>query len=167
MTYLCSRSFRLVYATVSIRPNSLANLRQHWQDPSFFTPGIPIRPFQVDIPDIYRRLYTDVGHPYGGFPDHGYLDPDLGYLNPCRPYRPQAPYQFFGTQNGNFGLTPLGYSALGPPGYDRYRQHYSSFLYHATNKEGLIPLPVTSSSGSLYVALGSGQFSAPDTYEAV
>ena len=57
-----------------------------------------IQPFQGDC-----TIYTGVGRPYGGFPDFGYLDQ----------FRPQAPCQLLGTQSGNFGPTPLGYSALG------------------------------------------------------
>ena len=78
-----------------------------------------------------------MGLPFGGFPDLGYQ-----YLDP---YRPQAPYQLFGTSS----LTPLGYSASG-------RQvmiatdNTTVVSYISTNNEGLIP-PVTSSSGSLYV----------------
>ena len=44
--------------------------------------------------DIYRLSYTGIGRPHGDF---GYLDL----------YRLQAPYQLFGIQSGNFGLTPL------------------------------------------------------------
>ena len=75
--------------------------------------------FPGGLYDIYGRLYRGVGRPHWGFPDFGHL----------HPYRPQAPYRLFGTQSGNFRLTPLGFSASGPPGYDRYRQNNSSFLY--------------------------------------
>ena len=60
----------------------------------------------------------------------------------------------------NYNCCPmqLGFSAPGPPGFDRYGQHYSSFLYQQTMRD---PFPnlVASSSGSLYVAAGSGHSS--------
>ena len=73
-------------------------------------------------------LYPGVGRPHGEFPDFGYLDP----------YRPQAPYQLSGAQGGNFCPTALGPSAPGPPGYDRYRQFDSSFVYQQTRRD---PVP--------------------------
>ena len=110
--------------------------------------GIPIRPFQVDFMIFYGQLHAVLGCPYGGFPDVGYQDP----------FRPQAPYQFFGTQSINFGPTSLGFSVSGPPGFDCYGQHNSSFLYQQTRR---VPFPflVSSSSGSLYVATSSGHSS--------
>ena len=73
---------------------------------------------------------------------------DFTYLDP---FRPQAPYQLFGTQSNNFDATPPGYSASEPLGHDRYRQHYSQ-------QTGRDPFtyPVTSSSGHFSVAQISG-----------
>ena len=59
-----------------------------------------------------------------GIPDFGYLDP----------YRPQAPYQLSGAQGGSLCPTALGPSAPGLPGYDRYRQFDSSFVYQQTRR---------------------------------
>ena len=87
------------------------------------------------------------GGPYGGFPDFGYLDS----------FRPQAPYQLFGTQSGNFSplSLSLGYSRTGPPSYDRYGQHYISVLYQQTGWDPF-PYPVTSSTGSVSMASTQG-----------
>ena len=85
------------------------------------------------------------GRPYGGFPDFGYLDT----------FRPQAPYQLFGTESHNISPSSLGYSATGPPSYDPYRQHYSSVLYGQTGRDPF-PHPVMSSSGSVPMASNSG-----------
>ena len=64
-------------------------------------------------------------------------------------YRPVSPCQ---TYSGNvLGPSSLNYSVTGPPGYDRYGQHYSSFLYQQTGRDPF-PHTVTSSSGSVYVA---------------
>ena len=49
----------------------------------------------------------------------------------------------------------MGNSASGPPGYDRYEQHYSSFLYQQTVRYPF-PYPVTSSCGSFSVISISG-----------
>ena len=78
--------------------------------------------------------------------------PRFRYLDP---FGPQAPYQMFAAQSLNFGPPPLGYSVTGPSSYDRYRQHYSSFLYQQTG-HGQFLQAVTSSSGSVYVASNSG-----------
>ena len=48
------RSDKWVYATASIRPTVLANLRRQWQDLCFLTSGIPIRTFQADF-----MIFTD------------------------------------------------------------------------------------------------------------
>ena len=69
--------------------------------------------------DFYGRFHSGVGRSHGGFPDFGYLDP----------YRPQAPYQLSGAQGGSLCPTALGPSAPGLPGYDRYGQFDSIFVY--------------------------------------
>ena len=48
-TFLCLMSDKPVYATSSFRPVLLAPGLQQWQDLSFLTSGIPIRPFQADL----------------------------------------------------------------------------------------------------------------------
>ena len=58
--------------------------------------------------------------------------PDFGYLNP---YRLQAPHQLFGAQGGISCPTALGSSAPGPPGYYRYGQFDSSFVYQQTRRD--------------------------------
>ena len=51
------------------------------------------------------------------------------------PYRPQAPYQLSGAQGGSLCPKALGPSASGPPGYDRYGQFDSSFVYQQARKD--------------------------------
>ena len=125
MTFSCYGSVRPVYTTTSLRP---INPCQHTQ-----TLSGPVFSHY-----LYECLYAGLGCPIWGFPEFRYLDP----------FRPQAPYQLFGTQSGNFRPPSLGYSAMGPPSYDRYGQHYSSFLYQQTGRNPS-PYPVTSSSGSV------------------
>ena len=75
--------------------------------------------------DFYGRFHSGVGRSHGSFPDFEYLDP----------YRPQAPYQLSGAQGGSLCPTALGPSAPGPPGYDRYGQFNSSFVYQQTRRD--------------------------------
>ena len=76
--------------------------------------------------------------------------------HPKRPYKGKGkgPYHLFGPQSRNFGPTSLGYSAPRPTGYERYGQHYSSFLCEQTWKDPF-PYPVTYSSGSFSRASNS------------
>ena len=130
-------------------PLVLANLLRHWQDPRFLTSGIPIRTFH----DFYGRLHSGVGCSHGGFPDFGYLDL----------YRPQAPYQLSGAQGGSLCPKALGPSAPGPPGYDRYGQFYSSFVYQQARRD---PFPhlVTFNSRTSPLVRGSEHNSPSKTY---
>ena len=73
-------------------PLVLANQLRQWQDLSFLTSGIPMRPFQVEF-----AIFTDAS-----------------IQDPFRPH------QHFGAQGGNFGPPSLGFSLLWPPSYDRY-----------------------------------------------
>ena len=128
----------VVSTSVPVHEVTQLGLRSHptgyWQYWSFFTSGVPIRPFQVNF-TIFTEPLTGVGRPYGRFPDLRYL----------HPFRPQAPYQLFGTQSGNFPYTPMGYSASGPPGHEYLVAGNDSFSF-----------PVTSSSGHFSVATISG-----------
>ena len=106
----------------------LANLLQHRQDPSFLPFGNSQRTFPGRLYDIYGRLYTGMGAHMGDS-------------------------QIWDTWTCTDGKLHIN-SASGPPGYDHYGQYNSSFLYQQTGK-GPLPLPVMSSSGSLYVASSS------------
>ena len=112
-------------------PLVLVNLLWHWQDLRNPYPHI-----SGGLHDFYRRLHAGMGRSHGRFPDFRYLDP----------YRPQAPYQLSGAQGGSLCPTALGSSAPGPPGYDRYGQFDSSFIYQQTRRD---PFPhlATFSSG--------------------
>ena len=130
-------------------PLVLANLLRRWQDPRFLTSGIPLRMFQAEF-----TIFTDgVGRSHGGFPDFGYLDP----------YRPQAPHQLFGAQGGISCPTALGSNAPGPPGYDRYGQFDSSFVYQQTRRDTFPHLVVVDSRASPLVR-GSEHNSPSETY---
>ena len=67
-----------------------------------------------------------------GFPDFGYLDP-------------------FQTASSTLpvGAPSLDYSATGPPSYDRYGQHCSSFRISTTGRDQS-PCPIMSSCGLLF-----------------
>ena len=104
----------------------------------------PYPAFPGRINHFYGCLYPGLGRPHEGFQDFGYLDP----------FRPQAPHQHFGAQRGNFGPPSLGFSLTGPPSYDLYRQHYCCSLYQQTGRP--LPIPVTSSSGSVVMATTHG-----------
>ena len=129
-TFLYSRTFRPVYATAWIRPNGRCQPMWALAGPIFSYLRNPYLTLPVQTFTTYTDASIQRWGNHIGFPDIRYLDPGLGYRDTYRPYRLQAPYQLLGTQNGIFGVTPLSYSASGPPGYDCYRQHYSSFYIY-------------------------------------
>ena len=75
----------------------------------------------------------------------------------------QHPHQLFRTQGGNYCPISLGFSAPGPPGFDRYGQYNSSFLYQQTRRDPF-PVIVMSSSGSFCVATSSDHSSQSQTH---
>ena len=103
--------------------------------------------------DFYVRLHAEVGRSHGGFPDFRYLDP----------YRPQAPYQLSGAQGGILCPKALGSNASGPPGYDRYGQFDSSFIYQQARRD---PFPhlVTFDSRASPLVRGSEHISPSKAY---
>ena len=123
-------------------PLVLANLLRHWQDLSFLTYGIPIRPFQVEFTTL-----TDASTQSWG--------PHMGdsQISGTWTFRLQAPYELFGTHSGNFDPPSVGYSATGPPRYDHCGQHYSSVLYQQTGRD---PFPHPVAGGSVPMASNSG-----------
>ena len=104
------------------------------------------------VHDFYGRLHAGVGRSHGGFPDFGSLDP----------YRPQAPHQLFRAQGGISCPTALGSYAPGPPGYDRYGQFDSSFVYQQTRGDPFPHLVAVDSRASL--VRGSEHNSQSKTY---
>ena len=134
-------------------PQVLANLLRQWQDPCFYYLRNPDPPISCGSHNFYGRLYPGVGRLHGGFPDIGCLDP----------YRTQAPHQLFGAQGGYVCPTTLGPSAPGPPGYDRYGQFDSSFLYQKTRRD-TFPHLVTSNSRTSPLVRGSEHNSPSWTY---
>ena len=121
-------------------PLVLANLIRQWQDLSFLTFGIPIRPFQAEF-----TSFTDASNkswvPRCGIPRFRVRDP----------FRPQV-HQHFGAQGGNFG----------PPSLFRFlRGHQlmiatdnTTFVASTTSWDPL-QYPVMSSSGSVPMATNS------------
>ena len=53
-------------------PLVLANLLRQWQDLSFLTSGIPIRPFQAEFTSFTDASNKSWGCPDAGFPDFGF-----------------------------------------------------------------------------------------------
>ena len=147
------RSDKPVYATASIRPSGPCQPSTAMAGATFSYIRNPNPHVAGGLHDFYGRLYAGVGHPHGGFPDFGYLDP----------YRPQAPYQLSGAQGGSFCPTALGPNAPGPPGYDRYGQFDSSFIYQQTRRD---PFPhlVTFDSRASPLVRGSEHNSPSKTY---
>ena len=91
MTFSCFGSVTQVYITASFRPISPCQPGSALAGPLFSNLWNPYLTFPGGVHYLYGCLYTGMGRPYGGFPDFSYLDP----------FRPQAPYQLFGTQTGN------------------------------------------------------------------
>ena len=150
------RSHRPVYATASIRSTGPWLPTFYGTGPTFSYLRNPYPHISGGIHDFYRRLHSGVGCSHGGFPDFGYLDP----------YRPQAPYQLSGAQSGNLCHKALGPSAPGPPGYDRYGQFDSSFVYQQARRDPFSQL-VTFDSRASPLVRGSEQKFEQDIFQAV
>ena len=132
MSFLLIRSDKPVYATASIRPTGPCQPFTALAGPTLSYLRNSYPHVSGGLHDFYRRLHAGVGRSHGGFPDFGYLDP----------YRPQAPYQLSRAQGGSLCPTALGPSAPGLPGYDRYGQFDSSFVYQQARRD-LFPHLVT------------------------
>ena len=144
------RSDRPVYATASIRPSGPCQPSAALAGPTFSYLRNPNPHVSGGFHDFYGRLHVGVGRSHGGFPDFGYLDP----------YRPQAPHQLFGAQGGSLCPTALGSNAPGPPGYDRYRQFDSSFIYQQARRD---PFPHLNDSRTSPLVRGSEHYSPSTT----
>ena len=147
------RSDKPVYATTSIRPSGPCQPSTALAGPTFSYIRNPNLHVSGGFHNFYGRFYPGVGRPHGGFPDFGCLDP----------YRPQAPYQLSGAQGGNFCPTALGPNAPRPPGYDRYGQFDSSFVYQQTRRDP-VPHLVTVDSRASPLVRGSEHNSPSKTY---
>ena len=134
------RSNKPVYTTgqTSLRPISLCQPTQAMARPvlSYLSNAHPTFPGRVN--DFHGCLYPGLGNQDGGFPDSGFWthsDRKL-HINTLE-------------LKANFGKPPLGFGFMGPPTYDRYRQHYSCGLYQQTGSDpfpcpvrvGPIPMP--------------------------
>ena len=109
-------------------PLVLATLLGQWQDLSFLTSGIPIRPFQGEFM-IFMDASSKAGAPTWGFSDSGCMDP----------FGTQAPHQCAGAQGSNIGPPSLGYSITGPSWFDRYRQYLCCSLHQQTGWDPFSP----------------------------
>ena len=148
------RSDRPVYATASIRSTlwSLPTFCGTGRTHVFLPQESPSARFRR-ISRFYGRLHAGVGRSHGGFPDFGFLDP----------YRPQAPHQLFGAEGGSLCPTALGSNAPGPPGYDRYGQFDSSFIYQQARRDSF-PHLATFESRTSPLVRGSEHYSPSTTY---
>ena len=147
------RSDRPVYATASFRPSGPCQPSTALAGPTFSYLRNPSPHVSGGVHDFYGRIHAGVGGSHGGFPDFGYLDP----------YRPQASHQLFGAQSGISCPTALGSNAPGPPGYDRYGQFDSSFVYQQTRRDSFPHLVAVDSRSSPLVR-GSEHNSPSKTY---
>ena len=152
-SFSLNRSDKAVYANASIRPTGPCQPSTALAGPMFSYLRNPYPHVSGGLHDFYRRLHAGVGCSHGRFPDFGYLDP----------YRPQAPYQLSGARGGRLYPTALGPSAPGPPGYDRYGQFDSSFVYQQARRD---PFPhlVTFDSRASPLVRGSEDNSTSEAY---
>ena len=125
------RSDRPVYATDPCQPSTAL------AGPMFSYLRNAYPHISGGLHNFYGRLHAGVGRSHGGFPDFGYLDT----------YRPQAPYQLSGAQGGSLCPKGLGSNAPGAPGYDRYRQFDSSFVYQQARRDPFPHLVMFDSRG--------------------
>ena len=134
--------------TASVRPAGPCQHTSAVEGPIFSNIRYPHPAFPGGFHNFYRRLYAGLGAPIWGIPKSRVPGP----------VRIASSISIVGAQGGSCCPMPLGFSAPGPPGFDRYRHYNSSFLYQQTSRN---PFPnlVASSSGSLYVTAGSGHSS--------
>ena len=153
----------IVYATASIRPIDPCQ-------PSTELAGPMFSYLRKPYPHVSGGLFTDASTQGGaltwGIPRvrvPGPVQTDFGYLDP---YRLQAPYQLSGAQGGSLCPTALGPSAPGPPGYDRYGQFDSSFVYQQASRDSF-PHLVTFDSRASPLVRGSEHNSPSKTYSTL
>ena len=133
-------------------PLVLASLLQQWQDLSFLTSGIPIRPFQAEFTTFTDASTQGWGAHMGDSQISGTLFTG-----------PRVPHQLLGIQGGRGCPTSLGSSAPGPPSLDCYGQFDSSFIYHQPRRDPF-PYLASSSSGAFYVVTSSRHSSPSKTH---
>ena len=120
-------------------PLVLATLLRQWQELSFLTPGILIRPFQVDF-----TIYPDAStQGWGAHPG----DSQILSCSECKLHINVLEHKVV----GNIGPPTLGHSITGPSCYDRYRQYHCCSLYQQTGEDPF-PHPVAAGSGSVSMA---------------
>ena len=148
------RPDRPVYTTASIRSTGPCQPSAALAGPTFSYLRNPyICTFQVEF-----TIFTDAstqgwGAHMGDSQISGFLDL----------YRPQAPYQLSGAQGGSLCPKALGPSAPGPPGYGRYGQFDSSFVYQQARRDPFPHLATFDSRASPLVR-GSEHNNSSKTY---
>ena len=108
-------------------PLVLANLLRHWQDPRFLTSGIPIRTVQA----VFTILRTPPRR--GGALTWGI--PRFWVFGPLQTASSTSIVWSSRRWFGGLCPTALGSNAPGPPGYDRYGQFDSSFIYQQARRD--------------------------------
>ena len=122
----------------------LADLLRQWQDLSFL-PQESLSDLSRQISQFLLTPLPRLGHPYGEFPDIGYLDP----------FRPQAPHQQFGAQGGNLALRHW-VSVLRGHQLMIAADNTTVVFLHEQTVQYPFPHPVTSSSLSVPMATNLG-----------
>ena len=146
------RSDRPVYATASIRSTG------------------PCQPSTALAGPMFSYLRNPYPHISGGIQDFsGCFHSGMGRSHGVCPIRVPGPVQtassisISGAQGGSLCPTALGSSAPGPPGYDRYGQFNSSFIYQQPRRDPFPHLSTFDSRASSLVR-GSEHNSLSKTY---
>ena len=132
-------------------PLVLANLLRHWQDLCFLTSGIPIRTFQAEF-----RIFPDASTQ--GWGAH-MVDSQISgtWIRTGRKLHINC------LELKAVVSALQGSSAPGPPGYDRYGQFDSSFLYQQPRRDPFPHLATFDSRASSLIR-GSEHNSPSKTY---
>ena len=139
-------------------PLVVVNLLRHWQDPHFLTSGIPIRTVQADF-TIFMDASTQGWGAHMGIPR-------FQVFGPLQTASSTSIVWISRRWFGGLCPTALGSNAPGPPGYDRYGQFDSSFIYQQARRDPF-PLLATFDSRTSPLARhvrGSEHYSPSTTY---
>ena len=133
-------------------PLVLANLLRHWQVLRFLTSGIPIRTFQAEF-TIFTDAYTQ------GWGAH------MGDSQISGTWTHTDRKLHINCLDLKAVVSALKHWAPGPPGYDRYGQFDSSFVYQQARRDPFPHLVTFDSRASL--VRGSEHNSPSKTYSRV
>ena len=131
-------------------PLVLANLLWHWQDPHFLTSGIPVRTFQAEF-----TIFTDAStQGWGAYMGDPQISGTWTHID-CKLHISCLELKAV--------ICALQHWAPGPPGYDRYGQFDSSFVYQQTRRDPF-PQLVTFDSRASPLVRGSEHNNPSKTY---